>query len=552
MYFFEDDFLEAKFDGTNWTDFKVDTVGKISGFYGIPGNGPYDRVGAPGWLKFDLLNTADNSAELAGYYTPGHVNCRTGFAAGLEVRICFTLDGLKVVKWQGWIPVDGIQPPQNVDEYFTSVTVKGWFYFASIHPMSGFPLAQDKDLMESIPLILANIDIQPPGTPNYRTGESTFSYVGDTIQKQTLALAEIGKLVQSELGYCFMTRFGLRVEGRMTRNDEMVNVNQYPVPKAECAKLKNEADDHIVNELGQRIILSNAKTAYFQDKDLDVKISAGKNYYNSVRFKCYPRRIDAAATTVLFNLDNPMQIKAGETITIRGSYRDPAGVAQSVCGIEMIGDTGQPPLVGGTHYSANAVKDGSGTNITSDITVTAVFGTGDFTYTIANGGVSDGYITLCKAVGKGVYTDQPVEYFVKDAAAIAKYGDYPLTVDMKCQDDPAVAQRYANITLFQHGQLKDRIDAVSYMGNLEQELLYAFLYLEPGSLIKLKKATRGIDTNYFIQGVEYSLLPGGLFEFTWYVREAGLDVFRYAKWTLDDTPVPGSGGWDDPVYGWDF
>lgn len=546
MYFFTASTLEAKFDGVNWTNFIRDTAGDINCEYAIPGNGPMDRMGQPGVLTFSLRNSKANSAGLEGYYTPGHPNCRSGFAAGLEVRVAFTLDGLSVQKWTGIIPADGIQSPTTIAGNLTRVTVKDWFFHAGNHLMSGFPFAQDKTLMEAVPLILANMDLQPPGTPDYATGESTFAYVGDTITSQTTALAELAKLVQSELGYCYLTRFGLRVEGRLTRNDELVNPNEYPVARSLCDLLANEDDDFICNENGDYILLSDAKTAYFQNNDVGMVVSYGRNYYNSVDFECSPRRIDSSATTELFNLNSPMEIEAGETVVIKGKYKDPTGVAKKVSGIDMVDP------VGGTHYTGNTAKDGTGSNITSDIDVVAVFGTGDFKYTITNNNASDGWITMCKAVGKGVYTDEPVSYHVEDTAAIAKHGIYPLTVQMKCQDDPYVVARYANISLYQYGQLKNAVDQVSYVANTEEDLLYAFLYLEPGMLIRLKKDSLAIDQNYFIQGVKFTLSPGKIVKFTWYVRDAGLDVFRYAKWTLDDTPVAGYGAWDDSEYGWDF
>ena len=93
--------IEAKFDDLTWTNITPDQVGEVEVEYGIFGNGPLDRVAYPGSMTFRLKNSTQNSARKVGYYSPGHMNCRAGFSPGLPVRITFTLDELKVQKWEG-------------------------------------------------------------------------------------------------------------------------------------------------------------------------------------------------------------------------------------------------------------------------------------------------------------------------------------------------------------------------------------------------------------------------------------------------------------------
>lgn len=545
-YYFDNISIQAKFDGINWVDFSDDTVGNITGGYGIEGNGAPDRIASPGELTFTMNNSESNSAGKVGYYSPGHVNCRPGFAPGLEVRIVFTLDLIPIQKYIGKIPSDGINvTPGMYKERTTSVTVRDWMWQAVIHPISGFPIATNKNIMEAIALYLENIPIQPPGVVDYRTGESIFSYVGDTLTSRTTAMAEFGKMIQSELGYLYLTRNGLRVEGRLTRNEEKTVLDEYPQSRAELGMLINEDGDFLVDETGSRILCSDSTSAIFENAQTGMVSSFGNNFYNSIKFTMYPRRVDPVATTVLFNLQSPMAIGAGETVILSGSYKDPSGVAQYVSGLDLV------TPVANTHYKCYANKDGTGADLTANLTLTSVLGAGDFKYTFTNNGAA-GYITLAKVVGRGVYTDIPAEYYLEDAASILEYGDYPLTIEMRYQDDPSQAARWAQTFLFQHKNLVSSVDSVSFTANASGPLLNAFLYLEPGDRIRFKEDVTAIHGDFFIHAVHFTIKPGNIVDFSWVLRSAGLDTFNFVKWTQDTTPVTGYGTWDDYVYGWDF
>src|ERR1051326_2132391 len=54
---------------------------------GIFGSGPLDQVAAPGTLAFTLNNSEYNSTHTAGYYSPGHASCRSGFGYDVIVRL---------------------------------------------------------------------------------------------------------------------------------------------------------------------------------------------------------------------------------------------------------------------------------------------------------------------------------------------------------------------------------------------------------------------------------------------------------------------------------
>jgi len=544
---FEDYYVEGYFNGS-WVNFKRDIVSVIHGEYGIFGNQILDRVGDIGVCTFVLDNNESNSAGLVGYYSPGHINCRAGFKPGLKIRISFVLDGYPIKKWEGKIPKDGINVKSgNYSNKIVSVTVKDWMYIASNHEIKGISFAINKNINQGVALVLANMPtgLQPPGTTTYHTGESTFSTLFDVNKQTTTALSEFGKLAQSEVGFIYMTRAGLVVEGRLTRNEEKTTLDAYPKARSELGLLINEDNDYIVNENGARILLSDSTQAIFDNIQADATTPYGQGYYNSAKFRAYPRRVDASATTVLFNLESPMLIDAGATVTISGGYTDPTGISKNVSGINMV------TPVATTHYQMFENEDGTGTDLTANLTVTATFGTGDFQYLIVNSGAA-GYITKCTAVGKGVYTDVYVEYYEEDATDIEAYEPSPLVCDMKYQDDPLVAARWAKISLYQTKTFRTSIDDYHIKASVDSIYLYAFLYIEPGMRVRIKEDVTGLYSDFFVQGVKFDIDLSGKLEFSWVLRAVGLDTFNFTKWAADSTPVSGYGTWSDDIYGWDF
>src|SRR5882672_7901035 len=102
--------LEIEFNGigNGWTIVSRDLMDEESVSFGLPGNGPRDRVASTGELTFTLDNSSSNSVGLEGAYSPDHVNCRAGFREGIRVKYSQVARGEKIVLHVGTI--DSIQP----------------------------------------------------------------------------------------------------------------------------------------------------------------------------------------------------------------------------------------------------------------------------------------------------------------------------------------------------------------------------------------------------------------------------------------------------------
>ena len=222
----------------------------------------------------------------------------------------------------------------------------------------------------------------------------------------------MNKLSLSELGRIYVKRDGLYgeqlvVQGRYTRNasdtQAKITVESY---------LLTEDSDYLTTEDGDRIVISTKETPTFLSSMQTVDLNYGNNVYNKISVRAYPRTLDTTPQ-VLFTLNSPLQISASEVIdNVKVTYRDPSGTATRVNGKDMI------TPVSGTDYAMFSNSDGTGTNLTANLTVDVTYTSDSATYTLTNTGGSPGWITLLQARGTGIYTFDPVIYTAKDTPSI--------------------------------------------------------------------------------------------------------------------------------------
>ncbi len=535
--------IEALFDGVNWTDITDDLVDEIRCFYGIAGAGFLDRVADSGFVTFVLNNTETNSASQVGYYTPGGVHVRTGFTIGLKVRLFLTYGGSKVIKFNGIVLADGIEIQTGVySGRRVQVTAKDWMEQAYIYELISPEFAQNFSIGDVVAAILDGMPIQPDAV-DYRAGVEIFPGVFDTARTATRAASEFFKVAISELGFIYHTRFGLKVEGRYTRNNEVMTPTLIPVSIGTSYILLEEGDyllidmpnliegDFLGPVDGDRLILETLQSISMVNAQQDMTAKFGSELYNRIQITAYPRKVDAAATSVLFSLQAPLFLGIGQTYTFTVSYSDPQNKTSMVSGIEMVAP------VASTDYLFNASHDGSGSNLTANLVVNAVYGAGDVIYTLTNTGGVSGYVTKLQARGKGVYIYDSVSYVAQDPASLSINGPYTLMVDMKYQTDFTAIAAFAPELLAIYSIPKLSVEKATYAANRLTEMMDALIYLEPGDRVSIQEDVTGIDRDYYIHALDFTIGVGGVVQYTWTLRDASLDMFNFAVWNTD--------AWDD-------
>jgi len=327
MPYFDDYSIEAKFDGVNWTDITPDVIDEIVGSYGLSGDGLDERIAQSGSLKFTLNNGATNSGGLVGYYSPGHANCRSGFGVGLLVRIKFVLDGATVIKWQGRVETGGIKVQTGVySAKRVDVIAQDWFYQTENYEIRAPVYAQDKRIDQVVPLVLDQMSVQPAGVPKYYDGEYLFESIFDTVREKTTATSELAKLVNSEMGYIYLTRFGLTVEGRYTRYNEKSDLAYIPVLESLSGLLLKEDASYLLLETGDNIILDQVELPDLSDAQMEMDVEYGGSLCNRIRITAYPREVGAVATDILFSLQAPIKLGANSTIKIPFFVTNPISI----------------------------------------------------------------------------------------------------------------------------------------------------------------------------------------------------------------------------------
>jgi hypothetical protein len=317
--------------------------------------------------------------------------------------------------------------------------------------------------------IISNMTVQPEAT-DFDTGSSTFPYVlDDERDEKTTIMQVLQKLMQSEWG-----RFYRR--GDTSTGEELVFENR----------------QHRIDE---KTVSTDFDTASDTSLKIDKAIYEVDNLYNIIRSKVYPREIDAAATTVLGQSRNAFSVGAGATFTTKLYYRDP-DTGERISGIEQV-----TPLVSTTDYLANANEDGSGADLTSNISIVTDAGGNAAECAITNNGGTLAYITKLQIRGKGVYRYDPMEYEAIDTDSQTLYGDRVLPYDMAYEDDVTVAKDIADVILADHKDPRQIVTGLRYNPLFTDQGAADFVAVEIGSRIAINDIQANIDGDYFVNGI---------------------------------------------------
>lgn len=511
--------LEIQFDGVNWSDVTDDVVisDLVRGEYGIMDNGPLDRVARTGRLQFSLDNSTNNSAGLAGYYSPGHANCRSGFTTGIPVRVRFTYDSMTRTKFYGRIAKDGIQPTTGIyGQRRTKITVLDWMNQASTHDMILPAYTTNKRIDEIAPLIVGNMPLAPIAT-NYQTGADTFTSVFDTVGAKTTAMSEFQKLAQSEWSYIYVDHNidydeVLTVEGRNTRSSAGTAYTVIPVGADVAGYLLLEDGGYLLQEDGSKLILNDSEPAdFFEDTAAQMEVSYGKHLSNYITVTSYPRAYSPAAT-ILYEVQNGISLAAGETRDIVANFRDPENKAVRVAAVGVVAP------VGTTDYKLGTSTAGTDNALATALTLGSFsYGANAGSYSFTNNGVTNGYLWF-QTRGTAVYLYDGVEYIAQGTASQAAHGLQSINVNMPYQASPDTAEQIGAFLRYDLENPRYEVDKYSFWANRDSKHLFAFISLEIGERIRISETQSGFSRDRHIDGIQFEIHPNKQVKCTWLTR----------------------------------
>jgi len=493
-----------------WTDVTADLAPNDLTFtYGIRGNGPTDHLADGGTEEYWLRNDSSNSGAKDGYYSPDHINCRTGFTYGILTRTLVTYAGVDYQRWIG--TVDEIEPESGrLGSRRTRIGASGLMRGLIDAQLKNLTLQTNTTERAALQQVfLAMPASAQPLCMDFDTGVDTLPYIFDDIGAGARAIALVGDLVLSSMGYGFVDRLGcLRYENRQARQ-------------------------------------TSSSTYTFDNtmKSFVVPTSLS-NVFNHVRLEFPLKHIDAAATTVLFSIPdasttNPstISIAAGATIEIWGTYFNPNNVKQN------IGGTAQAALVITTDYKANTLADDSGTAKAANITiVTTNFATVTL-FQITNNDAGAVFLTRLKVKGKGLYNDGDAP--AVEATSMQPYGERSVTIRLPYQSDPNVAQDLADYILAQFENITGQASSMMFLPHESDAQMLSALGAEVGDRITVQEQQTGFIGDLFIHEISWTIkeqryvevtygLAATIFADTFWILEA-------ATSTLGTNTIPGYG-----------
>jgi len=493
----------ADLNGT-WTDLTGYVVDDIMGKWGIQGNGPLDLLADTGVLRFTLNNMDQR-------FDPNSASALAGWEEGIEIKLEIDYDGRTYVHLGTISDIDVPLDDDLVDRAF--VTVNDWLDFAAEQPVVNPGILTNQRGDDVIRTVMGLMPIQPAATA-LDVGTSVFPTTFDTVTSHTKAYTELSKVAFSEPGHVYLKPDGTLVfESSHSRNG-LRELSPLPLISAESGFLLKEDGGYLLKEDGGKILLDQAEEFFADNSMLSVDVKYGKQVVNFFTLTANPRRLDTSAQ-VLFRLDAPILISPGRTITIRGSYADPAG------GLPINAQNWITPVIT-TDYLMNTAEDGSSTNISSDLVLVATpFGTEGFTHQLKNNSNYAGYLTKYNVRAYGIYNYNPIEHVAKDDSSIAQRGYQTETLDQKYQTSLVQGELYVERVVERDRNPRTVLNSVTFLANQSPALMMAFLNFGPGSLIRIAHDRRDIDGWFYIQGVkEFKISDGGLIMYTWILKEA--------------------------------
>jgi len=511
-----------------WTDLTSYVIGDITGGWGIDGNGPLDRLARTGTMDI-LLN--NESLQ----FIPGDAGALAGWKKGIPVKLEVTYEGETYVRFKGVI--EAIKPQPGVYGYLrVPVTIVDWLDYSARHPVVNPGILSNQRGDDVIRTTLGLIPIQP-AEKALDVGASVFPTSFDTVTSHTKAYSELGKVAFSEPGYIYLRKGAISGEMLVFESGKKRNglrtLTQFPKPVSESGFLLKEDGGYLLKEDAGKIILNQPADGYVADNTMSgIETEYGERVLNYFTVYANPRKIDTSAQ-VLFKLNAPIGIGSGKTIQIKGSYADPAG-GLPISGQDMI------TPVATTDYQMWTNKDGTGTDITSDLVlVSKPYGTEGFTHKVKNNNASPGWITKYDPRGYGIYKYNPIEHAASDDESIAEFGHQTESMDQKYQTSLARGSIVAEASVEWDRKPRTVLNKLHFIANRSPALMMAFLNGDCGDLIRVKEDTRDIDAYYYIQGVDkFTIKPGGFIAYSWIMKEALSLKLGLSMIAVEFTPSP--------------
>lgn len=236
----------------------------------------------------------------------------------------------------------------------------------------------------------------------------------------------------------------------------------------------------------------------------DIRVpSSLSNVYNDIWTTVHPRTVDAALVVLYAVTGTPPVVPGNSQIVISAPFRDPNDSTR------LIGGTGIEQPSASTDYAANSSQDGSGTDLTSSVTVSASVAASRVTFTVRNTSNTPVFLVngsgeaFLRVRGRGVYDNGSY-----DLNAPSGRANRPLRLDLPYQNDATVALQIAEFINGQYSNLAGQVDSLTIIANVSDAFTEQALAREPGDVVTATEqmtGVSGVDSTILSCAYDFSL-----------------------------------------------
>ena len=482
-------------DGTGAFGLEVTSL-VISASWQLGFSAPFDLIARDNTAELVVQNSSRNfSPEYASGSYYGNL------VPGRAVKITGTYSSTTATMWLGWIST--YKPSVNIKgDRICTMSCTGWFERAQ-RAESLIPIQLSKTADEVIATILDESDILPPSvTGRWRlgvstlgtttvlgaitdyftaldTGDTTFAFSGDW-DANTSVYAAIREMVEREAGRFWQGRDGTLYFAPRTYFPSHTTVQ-----------------------------------ATFADGMQAMDYEFGADVSNIV-ITNYQPRITGTAGTTLATLGSSALVAATSTLDIVYRFVG-SGTGETVAGTALI------TPVATTDYTANSASDGSGTDLTSNITASIITTNATAaTVRYTNAGAAAYIQAASKLRGTPLTKFNELAYTATDSDSVLAYGRLVYTTP-GVQDSLADATTLADYQLSLRKDPVGRVDSVTFSG-WDTRVTTQLLARSIGDRITMTEQQTQAAGAWFIIGEKHEVSEGA-YNVTWVLEDAGTIIY---------------------------
>lgn len=483
-----------------WTNIGADVAGSIRVNLGFTDGDQLSRLAPGGDMRFDLYNSD-------GAYDPSST-----FYKGQKIRLRIKYGSLVKTKFFGYIDHIGLDVGTWGAQQAHVVCID-WLSLAAITPIRSLVGLSNVTIGTAITALLTQMQIQPEAL-DIETGDITLPSVFDQVTINSTVYSELQNLVMGEWGYIYMRDGGmtLKVENSLSRTgdgSDYKTTTYYNPDGVETDFLLEDGTNFLLED-NTNFLLEGEPTSGSFDSDFgetytNLEINHGDNLVNQINASAVPVVIGGSTLTLYtFNIASGSKAvlvptnSASSPYVLQGQYKDPTAGGSQISANSVV-----TPVLS-TDWTFNSKSDGTGTDLSANITITFTNGQTGFKALIVNTGAA-GYLTKFNVRGIPVYRYNPVETVISDQRSIWDYGQYILEFTRQYGQSTDDIQPFIFRMIMRDRKPRTIFSNPKFNGYDSVDHLAGFLALDIGDQIRLSSTKPESDALYYIQGCSFEI-----------------------------------------------